>query len=255
MKAIKTFDNFNLINESLVDINKAELEKVIAHLSDKFTPSLVNKIISSRHAFDGFMKKFNNDGVFDTNKLPFVSIKESKISDFNDWFMGLDYNYSDPENKIVMILKRVCLLPAYLITALVEMVIDTFQDGIVGKFISAILVIMIGLVILIFTILISFGYEYYDKKQHGIETGVVLGEPSFTPAHKKRRTQSILINKHVSRVSTVVNVPDTWTFEVKDINGSRIEKWETTDRSKLSHIETGDTVNNTEFTWVGNIQK
>jgi hypothetical protein len=244
MKHLQTYENYISLNESLFNIDKDELQKMINKIS-KLLP--VDKILSKANDFKNFMKKFSlSDGSFNMSKVPFISLNENIFWDFNDW-------YSDEgENKILNILKKVFLFPTWCISILIGELIDCFEDR--EFLMGSLLVLLAAMVIGIFSILGYYGYNYGEKLINGIDNGIVISEtPKFVPSHTDLVPITISNGKSTTVVMTPVLVPDTWYFEVK--NNDRIEKWSTTDKSKLDDIEKGDTVNNDDYIWCDNIKK
>jgi hypothetical protein len=244
MKHLQTYENYISLNESLFNIDKDELQKMINKIS-KLLP--FDKILSKSGDFKNFMKKFSlPSGYFNMSKVPFISLNENIFNDFNDW-------YSDEgENKILNILKKVFLFPTWLISFLIGEIYYSFADR--DFLMGSLLVIIAAMVIGIFSVLGYYGYNYTDKLINGIDNGIVISEtPNFVPAHTDLVPITISNGKTTTVVITPIFVPDTWYFEVK--NSDRIEKWSTTDKSKLDDIEKGDTVNNDDYIWCDNIKK
>ena len=253
MQYIKTFNQLNESNDSNI------LEKLLSKFSENIDSDKLKKLLEPyQNTIKKYYDKYYKNGVIDA-QLIYNDFKKFNFS-ANEEYSWDDEDYADDDSKnpILRLLYRVFVrFPKNVITGIwsifKETVIDSFSDGdiMLGAIASFLWVITAVLVF----VLGVFTYQATDWYFNGLESGKIITELEFKPAHSQPVVHTISNGKTTSTYITYIWVPDTWTTEVEGENG-RIEDWSTTNPNLVDKVRIGTLVkNDTDWQWVGTEKK
>lgn len=247
---LKTFEQMNESNDS----------NTLESLLKKFSKSVdSNKLKNLLEPYQDTIKKYYDkyykDGVIDAQLIynDFKKLNFSANEEYS-WDDEEDYADDDSKNPILRLLYRVFVrFPKNVITGIwsifKETVIDSFRDGevMLGAIASFIWVIT---AVLVFVIGV-FAYQATDWYFNGLESGKIITELQFTPAHQQAVVHTVRTGKSSYTYVTYIHVPDTWSTEVEGDNG-RIEDWSTTNPNLVDKVRIGTLIKNDDnWQWAG----
>jgi len=252
---LKTYNRF--INEKF---NLKSPDKLVKLFSSNVSKDFTNFITDNKKFFKPFVNKYINNGVIDMQKIS------------NDFKIAFESsNESVVLDRIIQFLKSIIKLPVNIFNQLIEFLkplIPLFQSSNEGfrdtmfwdlliepwrnrEWGTGILTSIMGLIVAFFIYILS--YFIYINVEHaidGLDKGVIVSEISFEPAHTDIVPTTISDGKTTTTIFVPVNIPDTWSFDVKSIKKDRIERWSTSSPTLSNTIEKGDTLNADNFSFV-----
>lgn len=118
--------------------------------------------------------------------------------------------------------------------------IEPFYDGdwmgkVMGGFMW-IVAIFLGFMIYLLGVMFYLNFIYTP-----MDRGVIQ-DKEFVKAHTVVVTTYVMVGKVMTPITNVVHVPDTYNFEIKEIDGDGVEGWCTTDMHAGDRIARGDTI-------------
>lgn len=234
MNKIFTYDEF--ISEELLygKIDIDEINKVVAKLYRNVNSDVIEKLNKYKDKFLPFLKKYTKDGkilLFKILKDANQNISESSNRGIK---IGGDFNYqpNKPNKK------------SNIFSDFLKIFSGLFN---VNIFVYGLLVGAIGVFICASSMLI---HNIIDHRSSGIEKGVIVSDIKFEEAHDDFPiVEYVSSNGSTDSYNFTEHVPDTWMFEVKDIESDRIERWSTTNKELINNIEKGDTLSSDDFKW------
>ena len=126
-----------------------------------------------------------------------------------------------------------------------EMYEDSIWLGVLFSFISLMLISLLFILLFLIGSMVTGCINRFD-------TGIVVKDDignviEFHPEHNESIPYTTYVGKIPITNYMNEHIPNTWTFEVKDIKSNKIETWETTDEYKIKNIHEGDTLNINNF--------
>ena len=245
MLYIKTFEQLNESTDS----------SILDRLLNKFSKLDANKLKKLLEPYKETIKKYYDkyvkDGVVDA-QLIYNDFKRFNFS-ANERYSWGDYADDKSNNPILRFLYKVFVrFPKNVISGIWDFfytsVIESFREG--DYFIGTIATFLWTMVAILVYVIGVFTYDATDWYFHGLESGKIIAELQFTPAHEQAVVHTVSTGKSSYSYVTYIHVPDTWTTEVEGENG-RIEDWSTTNSEIANKVKVGQLVKNDDnWQWV-----
>ena len=254
--------HYNQINEG------AKLEEFVPKIVKNFskdidTEDLLKFLMPYKNKLDALVKKYLKGTSIDGDQI-MADLKSfnfgitEKLGDYGHerWRFDGDLPFDEDDNNNVVLrylYKFFIGWPKAFAAGLWDIfkatVVETFQDGGMGIFISIMAFLMWIIAAVIIFIVSLWIYQVSDHALFGLKTGNVTSEVRFEPRHTIQVPHTYYIGKTMYTYYTTEWVDDRWHTDVKGGNG-RTETWVTYNRWVGEHTKTGSEVTNDDnWSW------
>lgn len=229
------------------------MEKILQNFEDKIDNTKLFEFLKPfKNEMDLLCRKYYKNGTIDANQIHSDLKSLSVMNEERSWG-ELDFDEDDNNNIILRYLYKFFIKwPTDFIKGLWDFfkvtVIEPWEDGIGGKFISVMsmsLWILVGILIYVVSV---WSFLFFDMKMNGLHSGKVT-ETQFEVAHQEQRSNVIMVGKTTIVQYYTVDIPDRWHIQVEGENG-RVEDWVTYDKSASDKAQPGEEVTkNQDWSW------
>jgi hypothetical protein len=253
MKKLLTYQQ---LNES----NKATevLENLLQKFDEKIdSEKLFKFLLPFKKEMDLLCRKYYKNGTIDADQIhsdlkSFSLMKEER---------GYEEEFDEDEaNNVILryLYKFFFKWPKNFVTGLWEFfhttVIETWQDDMMGKFMSMLMLIVWILAGILVYIISVWSFLFFDVKMNGLTSGRVE-ENRFEAAHTERYSTTVWVGKVPVTTWHTRHVPDRWHIQVIGKDG-RVEDWVTYNTNASNIAKPGNEVQKDDnWSWENTVKR